>query len=105
MVAESAALIEVVKGFHTALVSDIGEILSQIQYQDVVRQRMERASVAIAQRNKLLLELPQSLQGDAEAMTGLAARLTLVLDEYVASELRHAPCDEQHGGLPNIELF
>lgn len=90
--------------------ASIAEMLGQIQYQDVVRQRIERLQLAERRRNETLHQaLHQTLAGDAAKPDGraLAAALGGVLSGYLEEESRHS-----HGGEPNggdgglkIELF
>ena len=99
----------VVTKHNTDLASEIGEILGLIQYQDVVRQRIDRVASAVARRNAILQELPRRL-GDPQAdLTELPAQMLEVLNEYRANEERHAPAAigsaGQAGGLPKFELF
>ena len=115
---------------NTNLASEIAEMLGHIQYQDVVRQRIERVESAMAKRNNVLRELPNRL-GEPMDCTGLChsncvresrrrsgkplsdveelyAQMLVVLDEYLENEERHAPTTnaaEQTNGLPKIELF
>jgi len=90
------------------LVKDIAEVLGEIQYQDVVRQCIERIRVAADRRNDALrsaLEMPdQSLGQDA----GLPRQLELVLNEFLAEEQnhRHSVRQTQGSDAPlKLELF
>jgi methyl-accepting chemotaxis protein len=102
----------VVTEHNTNLASGIGEMLGNIQYQDVVRQRIERALQAIAERNKVLSELPSSLgkltADSASDLSQLTEKMLVVLEDYLADEQRHAPANTAGGqanGLPKLELF
>jgi methyl-accepting chemotaxis protein len=93
---------------NTNLATEIVEMLGQIQYQDVVRQRIERIEAAVARRNDILSELPRRLADSHADLTQLPAQLARVLDEYRNAEARHAPAAAgagSSGGLPKIELF
>ena len=102
-------LFTVVTEHNTNLATEIAEMLGQIQYQDVVRQRIERIASAVARRNDILGELPLRLGEPQAELTELPARMLGVLDEYLANEARHAPAAAeaagQAGGLPKFELF
>jgi methyl-accepting chemotaxis protein len=100
-------LFVVVTQHNTSLASEIADMLGLIQFQDVARQRIERASNAIAQRNEVLTELPQRLGGAAADLNTLPAKMQGVLDDYVFGESRHAAVDEQGNAdsLPKFELF
>ena len=101
-------LFTVVTVHNTDLASGISEMLGNIQYQDVVRQRIERTLFAISERNKVLEQLPASL-GDPETnQPALEAALVEVLNQYLANECRHASTASVSGsvdGLPKFELF
>ena len=98
-------LFAVVTEHNTNLATEIAEMLGQIQYQDVVRQRIERVAAAVTQRNDVLKDLPRRL-GDPKAdLTELPPQMLGVLDNYLASEERHAPATAEAAGLPKFELF
>jgi len=101
-------LIVVVTEHNTNLAAEIAEMLGQIQYQDVVRQRIERVASAVAKRKDILMDLARSL-GDPQAdLEKLSVRMGAVFDEYLINEARHAPAAATAGladGLPKFELF
>jgi methyl-accepting chemotaxis protein len=90
------------------LAKNIAEVLGQIQYQDVVRQCVERIRVAIKQRNTFLeqaCDLAQ--QGDAD-LRQLSAMLASILDDYENEENMHkhsARHEIDEGSELKIELF
>ncbi len=94
---------------NSKLASEIAEILSQIQYQDVVRQRIERVESAVAQRNNVLGDLPRRLANPQSNLAELPEDMREVLDEYLANEQRHAPAptiaNERADDLPKFQLF
>jgi methyl-accepting chemotaxis protein len=102
-------LFVVVTEHNTNLATEIAEILGHIQYQDVVRQRIERVASVMVRRNDLLKELALRLGESKADLTELPAQLQTVLDEYLANEARHAPATTnatgQTAGLPKMELF
>lgn len=102
-------LFAVVTEHNTNLAAEIAEMLGQIQYQDVVRQRIERVASAVALRNDVLRELPLKLGEPNADLTELPAQMLGVLDEYLANEERHAPAAAetagQADGLPKFQLF
>ena len=102
-------LFVVVTEHNTNLATEIAEILGHIQYQDVVRQRIERVESAMVQRNGLLKELPLKLGEPKADLIELPVQMQTVLDEYLANEARHAPAianaTGQAQGLPKMELF
>jgi len=102
------SLIVVVTEHNTNLAAEIAEMLGQIQYQDVVRQRIERVASAVANRRDILMELARRL-GDPHAdLAELPVRMRAVLDEYLTNEARHAPAAAaagQAGDLPKFQLF
>lgn len=101
-------LFTVVTKHNTDLASGIAEMLGNIQYQDVVRQRIERALLAVTERNKVLSEFPGSLGAPASALTQLPEKMLGVLEGYLADEQRHAPATSAAGqadDLPKFQLF
>lgn len=87
-----------------ALSLGAGEVLGQLQYQDVVRQCVERLRTAVAQRNAVLGDAfgGQSAAPDPAVLAGL---LGDVVEAYLAGEALHGGNPEQAGGAPAIELF
>ena len=79
------------------------EVLGQLQYQDVVRQCVERLRAAVAQRNLVLGGAFGSAAGVPEPAV-LAGLLGDVVEEYLAGEALHGGTPDQGGGLA-IELF
>lgn len=100
---------------HSAqLAGDIAEILGHLQFQDVARQRIERAQEATDRRNEVFARLPDAIaQADAAA---LATELAVVHHEYADAERRHvgvgvatlgavAVEEADAESLPKFELF
>jgi methyl-accepting chemotaxis protein len=97
-------LFAVMTKHNTDLAAGITEIVSMIQYQDVARQRIERAASAVTRRNEVLVEWSRSLYGDEAHLADMPARMLEVLSEYEAGEQRHA-ASAGDPALPNVELF
>ncbi|MES2259972.1 MAG: methyl-accepting chemotaxis protein [Pseudomonadota bacterium] len=98
----------VVAKHNADLVDDISEVLGQIQYQDVVRQCIERIQRAMRERNTAF---ERALAADAPVagLRQLPAGLTVILDDYLNEETRHvhserSACEDGAGGA-KIELF
>jgi len=100
-------LFSVVTQHNSSLAGGIGEMLGHIQFQDVVRQRIERLQVAIARRNTVLRDLPDKLAVPDARLEELSAQMQVVLDEYRSIENLHASSAGSGGdsGLPKLELF
>jgi methyl-accepting chemotaxis protein len=104
-------LVGVVTAHNTQLAAEIAEILGSLQYQDVVRQRIERAQAAIDERNEVLALLPNAIAEADAPVDELSARLQDILDDYLQKEARHSTVTAgtgAHGsadGLPKFELF
>lgn len=93
---------------NATLASEIAELLGHIQFQDVVRQRIERIADSVARRNQVLQELPHCLGPSDRGLSQLQARMQEVLHAYVETEARHAPgavAGEGQGALAKFELF
>lgn len=102
------AIVAAATEHNTALAAEIADLLGHIQFQDIVRQRIERIGLAVARRNDVLLQLPMSLGADEGTLAELQTRMERVLSDYTTEELCHAavPLDEQEpGGLARFELF
>ncbi len=91
-----------------ALARDIAEVLGQIQYQDVVRQAIERIRLAITARNEFLQDaVAMAAAGDAH-VDRLPAQLEMIFSDFVTEEdhHRHSALHAAEGGSePKIELF
>jgi len=102
-------LFNVVSQHNASLAMDISEMLGHIQYQDVVRQRIERIESAMTLRNDVLRKMPPRLGEPHANLTELPAQMLEVLNKYQADEERHAPASTevtgQMAGLPKFQLF
>lgn len=101
-------LFSVVNRHNVALASELAEMLGQIQYQDVVRQRIERIATAVTQRNAVLQALVDGMDRVDPAIRTTPQQMQLVLDDYLQEEQRHAPVaaeGEALADLPKFELF
>jgi hypothetical protein len=91
---------------HSAHVArESSEMLGQLQFQDVARQRIERASFAVARRNDVLRELPLKLTDSNGGLAELPAKMLIVLDEYLADEARHVAASDDASSPPKFEVF
>lgn len=93
---------------NTTLATEISELLGYIQFQDVVRQRIERIADSVARRNDVLKELPHCMESSDAWQGELHARMQRVLSDYVEGEACHAsPNDasDKHSALAKFELF
>jgi len=102
-------LFTVITEHNTSLAREITEMLGHIQYQDVVRQRIERITTVLARRNAVLQEFPARLAETPERVAELPVYLGVVLDDYQAEEACHASAvsgaSGQADSQPKIELF
>lgn len=103
-------LFSVVTSHNTDLASEIVDILGLIQFQDVVKQRIERMEIAIDKRNELFQFFIRDIDSPDAGMLELPMKMNEVLDEYLSVERRHAPASnhtstETDDGLPKLELF
>lgn len=91
------------------LARNIAEVLGQIQYQDVVRQCVQRIQAVVGKRNGVFQDAVASAGQHGPAGAPLPALLQAVLDDYLDEEkkhlhsARHEP-DNSDSGL-KIELF
>jgi len=102
-------LLSVAMQHNTSLANDIADVLGQIQFQDVVRQRVERVTGAATRRNDLLLEFVQRLRARDAVLTTIPGKLQLLVQDYLEQEMRHASTGTEAGStgkdLPKFELF
>ena len=87
---------------------DIAEILGNLQYQDIVRQSIERVRETIAARNACILEAVRTQAPGSTPLTDVPQQLELILEQYVATESNHtrsALNSHAGSGGPKIELF
>jgi len=93
------------------LVADIAEVLGHIQYQDVVRQAIERIRVAAERRNAAMsaaLDGSALEDSGAEPGAGLTQQLELILDDYLTEENKHRHSGRKTQGAgapPKLVLF
>jgi methyl-accepting chemotaxis protein len=90
-----------------AISSGSSEVLGQLQYQDIVRQCVERLQNAVARRNDALGGAwLGGYPGPAPAPAELAGLLSDIVEGYLAGEAMHGGnMDEHAGGALAIELF
>jgi methyl-accepting chemotaxis protein len=98
----------VVTEYNSNLARAIGEILGQIQFQDVVRQRIERIESAMEQRDQVLRTLPNRLSASSD-LAELSEQMRAVLASYLEGEAHHASASsddaKSDSGELKIELF
>lgn len=102
-------LCDAVKAYRAQLRAEITEILGQIQFQDVVRQRVERAEIAVAERNDLFIELVAQCPLSNAALLALSVKMRTILEEYLLNEHTHAAAFSQKtkhdDSMVKVELF
>jgi methyl-accepting chemotaxis protein len=102
-------LLSVAMQHNTNLANDIADVLGQIQFQDVVRQRVERVAGAATRRNDLLLEFVQRMRARDAVLMTIPEKLQLLVQDYLEQEMRHASTGTEAGStgkdLPKFELF
>lgn len=102
-------LFSVVTQHNTQLAAEIGEVLGQMQNQDVVSQRLERIVHLMYRRNAVFGEYPACLAELNIDTQKIHARLSQILEDYLAAEKRHEAVGNEiadgGSGLPKFELF
>lgn len=92
-----------VAGHGAEVAAGAAEVLGQLQYQDIVRQCVERLQAAAARRNEALGLASAAALPDPAALARLLAE---VLDNYLAAEAMHGLQPGQSTeDSPAIELF
>lgn len=90
------------------LAKDIAEMLGQIQYQDVVRQCIERIRFATGQRNEFFQHALVMAQQDDADLAQSPLLLERILSDYLKEEEKHVHSVRQGSGSGSelkIELF
>jgi methyl-accepting chemotaxis protein len=102
-------LLVALAGHNQALAGEIADMLGQIQFQDVVRQRIERVAAAAGARNVLLSQFAEALGRSGVSLEASVEGMRRLAGAYRGEEARHAPPGAHStlttGGRPKIELF
>lgn len=108
-------LFTVVTRHNGQLAEQIIDLLGRIQFEDVIRQRVERMRGVMTERQQIWLEVGQQLQGVVpdEECSVMSQRLQSVRERYVSGEQQHGRIGEMgpsegasdSGSGPRIELF
>jgi len=113
----SASLLAIVEGVrtgHMEIVDKLSEALGQIQFHDVIRQRIEQVQNAMHELNAHLQSVADQMHDkpwDADSLVSLKQRLEQQVSRYVMAS-QHSAHSTAMGatamvsdGLPKIELF
>jgi methyl-accepting chemotaxis protein len=103
-------LMTAVTQHNTELDGGIAGLLDTAQYQDVVKQIVDRVEPAVSSRNQVLAELIARLRAGRHDTTDLDARAQALAGEYLALEAAHRDPDAAADAAPGapaarIELF
>ncbi len=113
----SASLLEIVEGVrsgHTEIVDKLSEALGQIQFHDVIRQRIAQVQGAMLELNNHLQNVADQMHDkpwDREGLVSLTQQLEQQVSRYVmaSQHLAHKTATGvtvvPEDGLPKIELF
>jgi len=105
-------LMSVMTEWNTRLSDDISSVLGDIQFQDVVRQRVERVQATLARRQEIAQRMAECILAGAESghSAEMLDGIQALQSEFEAEEARHNSYDElshagESGAAPHIELF
>lgn len=101
-------LFAVINQNNIKLAQDISEILSGVQYQDIVRQRIERMKYTMSRRNELFELFIEELANTRGLLTeDFVAQMNIVLNDYLEEEARHSNSlnEGTEEEPPKFELF
>lgn len=102
-------LFNVINSNNRKLAADIAEILGSIQYQDIVRQRIERMQLVMERRNDLFESFVTELESNNGNLTNdFASQINVILNNYIEGELQHGNSlnsDNEEDAPPKFELF
>jgi methyl-accepting chemotaxis protein len=97
---------------NTDLCRDIQAVLGDVQFQDVVRQRIERTLGALVRRSEIAARMADSIREGTEPgkATEMLEHLNSLRHDYESEEARHAliqdeNCAETLQAMPRIQLF
>lgn len=94
--------------YNTDLATDLSDVLGDIQFQDVVRQTIERVQGMLDQRIGLLNEMADLVSHDganSERAAEISRQLDGLANAYLTAEQTHQRQDAGQDGAPRIELF
>lgn len=102
-------LFSVINNNNRKLAADISEILGSIQYQDIVRQRIERMQIAMQRRDELFQVFADELEAShGNLVDDFAAQMNIILEDYLEEESHHNSSmnsDVNEDLPPKFELF
>jgi len=102
-------LFSVINNNNRKLAADISEILGSIQYQDIVRQRIERMQIAMQHRNDLFQLFVTELESSGGNLTDdFASQMNVILNNYLEKESHHnnsLNSRDEEDAPPKFELF
>jgi methyl-accepting chemotaxis protein len=102
-------LFSVINNSNQKLARDIAEILGSIQYQDIVRQRIERMQAAMQRRNDLFQMFVTELESSNGNLTNdFASQMDVILTDYLEEESNHNNSlnqSDDENAPPKFELF
>ncbi|CAK0767408.1 methyl-accepting chemotaxis protein [Gammaproteobacteria bacterium] len=98
-------LLTVISEYNNTLASQIVDTLGNIQYQDVVRQRMERMIETLTHRCELQRQTAEILREYDGELFDVLDRFTTLQAEYLEEENNHLGPNQGEGGLPQIQFF
>ena len=88
---------------NTKLSHDISEVLGNIQYEDILRQRIERAQQVMQQRKELWCQVISNLSNDE--IESLSLQFQMALSDYTMQESRHNNSLTNDNSSKKFELF
>lgn len=103
-------LFTVVSKHNTDLALQISCMLGDVQFQDVIRQRVERVQSAMQRRAAVLNALAAAAHDDEAGLVAQQDAMRQVLEDYLVGEEHHAPIEntaegDAGSGPPKFELF
>jgi methyl-accepting chemotaxis protein len=95
------------KGINQSLAGQIGEMLGSIQYQDIVRQIIDRHQQAQADKDRVFASMARDLEVKERMIEFGGQSIKTILDEFVERESSHVSSAPSPGSAPalKVELF
>ncbi|MFI3180003.1 MAG: methyl-accepting chemotaxis protein [Methylococcales bacterium] len=99
-------LFDVINNNNKKLAKNISDILSSIQYQDIVSQRIERMRDMLKQRNNLFQSFVEELElSNGNLEDDFSGKMNSILVDYIELESNHGNSLNSVDSSPKFELF
>ncbi len=103
------SLFSMISSSQQDIAEQVAEILGSIQYQDIVRQRIERIQNAMQRRDEMFQQFVTELESSGDNFAkDFASRMNNILNDYLEEEAHHSTSlnsSDDENAPPKFELF